>query len=188
MSKAGWLAAAGGAVAAVGVIVALPEVIAVGAVVAVGAAAAGAYEHFFTCQVCGARTTKLETLSWDWLSEDLRQPEHVCSTCIDGAIGVDFRRYANAIKHSTNVSTYSARYKGQVPHSADPTIDVAGAWFFDKDDAEKSLKVTAGYLGKNFVSQVKEERRSVGDTPVRSEWRYVGVAGRDPSSATPVPS
>ncbi len=73
---------------------------------------------------------------------------------------------------------FSARYKGKVPLSEGPTIEVAGGWFLDKDDAEKSLRITVCYLGKNFVSQVKEERRSVGDTPVRSEWRYVGVAGR----------
>ncbi len=86
-------------------------------------------------------------------------------------------RYAGAIKCSANVPTFSARYKGKVPHSEDPTIEVAGGWFLDKDDAEKSLKVTTCYLGKNFASRVREERRSVGDTPVRSEWRYIGMAG-----------
>ncbi|MFP3801173.1 hypothetical protein [Paraburkholderia sp. SIMBA_027] len=185
MSKTVW-AGAGGVLTALAAAALLPEI----AVVAVAGAATVAvgtgvleirnrYRAAHRCQACGEQASDMVRLDWKWLAEAVRPTaEQVCPRCFhQGQWGAQYRRYEMAVDSADDVTTYSARYKGRVPNSVDQEIPVAGAWFLGKDDADKSLKVTAAYLGKNIVTQCKEERRSVGSTPVRSEWRYVGVAG-----------
>lgn len=181
MSKSGWIGVAGGVVAVVGAVIALPEIIVAGAAVAVGAAVVEGYNRWAQskhCQRCANSSESLKILDWTWLAEDHRRTvTRVCPNCFDHPDYADYRRYEHAVENSSSITVFSARYNGHIPTSTDPMIDVASAWFLDKDDAEKSLQVTACYLGKNYVAQVKEARRSVGDTPVRSEWRYIGLAG-----------
>ncbi|MBW5805866.1 hypothetical protein FOZ70_14050 [Burkholderia sp. COPS] len=186
MGKLEWVVAGAGAVVAgAAAVAALPEIVVAGAAVAVGSAAVGAYKNYQArrCDACGVRVDKsrdLTTLDWTWLAENERPAaEQVCLQCFhQGHWGAQYRRYEMALDAAGQVTTYSARYQGRVPNSVSREIPVAGAWFLEKDDAEKSMKVTAAYLGKNLVTQCKEERRSVGSTPVRSEWRYIGIAGR----------
>lgn len=189
MAKFEWVVAGAGAVVAgAAAVAALPEIVVVGAAVAVGSTAVGAYKSYQSrrCDACGIRVGKfrdIKELDWKWLAEEERPAvERACPQCFyQGQWGAQCRRYEMAIDAADDVTTYSARYQGRVPNSVDQEIPVAGAWFLEKGDAEKSLKVTAAYLGKNLIKQCKEERRSVGATPVRSEWRYVGIAGQKSS-------
>lgn len=185
MSKTVW-AGAGGVLAALAAAALLPEIavvaVAGAATVAVGTGALeirNRYRDAHRCQDCGEQSSDLVKLDWTWLAENERPAvEQVCPQCFhQGHWGAQYRRYEMVVDAADNVTTYSARYQGRVPDSVDQEIPVAGAWFLEKGDAEKSLTVTAAYLGKNLVKQCREERRSVGSTPVRSEWRYIGTAG-----------
>lgn len=185
MSKTVWTGV-GGVIAALAAGALLPEIavlaVAGAATVAIGSGALeirNRYRDAHRCQDCGEQSSNLVKFNWKWLAEKERPTaEQVCPRCFDlGHWAEQVGRYEMAVDAAADVTTYSVRYQGRVPKSVDPEIPVAGAWFFEKDDADKSLKVTAAYLGKNLVKQCKEERRSVGSTPVRSEWRYVGIAG-----------
>jgi len=183
MSKTVWTGV-GGVIAALAAGALLPEIavlaVAGAATVAVGTGALeirNRYRAAHRCGACSEQASDLIKLDWTWLAEDVRpDAEQVCPQCFhQGRWGAQYRRYEMAIDAADDVTSYSIRYQGRVPNSVGQEIPVAGAWFPEKDDADRSLKVTAAYLGKNLVKQCKEERRSVGSTPVRSEWRYVGV-------------
>ena len=90
----------------------------------------------------------------------------------------EYNKYQLAVERQAEVETWSKNFRGRIPIKAGATeIAIQTDIFLDKDDALKSLKVTAIYLGFNIIYKVNYVPNTASSENYKyTTWRAEGIA------------
>jgi len=115
-------------------------------------------KHFCTkcnitlCSDCIHDFESPHYLVWDYSAKN------ICSKCLK-ELEERCSNYKNALNNESNVKIYPHTYEGPIPTvKGSEKEKITTKYWKDRDDALKSLKVSASYINCNLLFMVKQDK------------------------------